>query len=148
MMASRTLKRGRRGSDVADLQAFLGVSPTDGIFGPMTEAAVIKFQTQAQIAADGVVGPQTFAAIEESKAAATRPPKGPVKKTVEAAKKVVDSAAETAKKVTGQPTQPKKKVVQLPVQTIAAKDYQIWIKTAITGALVAGVGIMFYAARK
>ncbi|HZS39443.1 MAG TPA: peptidoglycan-binding protein [Polyangia bacterium] len=33
--------------------------PIDGVFGPLTHAAVIAFQEKAEIQADGVVGPQT-----------------------------------------------------------------------------------------
>jgi peptidoglycan hydrolase-like protein with peptidoglycan-binding domain len=35
----------------------------DGIFGPMTEAAVKAFQSSKGLAADGKAGPKTFAAI-------------------------------------------------------------------------------------
>ena len=66
-MSNRVLKRGKKGSDVAELQAFLGISPTDGIFCPITETAVIEFQTKSQIEADGIVGPQTYPAIDESR---------------------------------------------------------------------------------
>lgn len=36
----------------------------DGIYGPLTRAAVTAFQQQAGIAVDGVTGPQTFGALE------------------------------------------------------------------------------------
>ena len=63
-----TLKAGSNGSQVKELQralAQLGYKPgtVDGIFGPDTEAAVMRFQTAAKLAADGVVGPLTLAAL-------------------------------------------------------------------------------------
>ena len=63
-----TLKTGSNGAQVKQLQralAQLGYKPgtVDGIFGPNTEAAVMRFQTSAKLAADGVVGPLTLAAL-------------------------------------------------------------------------------------
>lgn len=48
-----------RGEDVRRVQLALGVV-ADGIYGPMTEAAVRKFQSKAGIAVDGIVGVQTW----------------------------------------------------------------------------------------
>jgi len=56
------VRRGSRGPDVTDLQKFLNIS-ADGIFGPITERAVIRFQTSRQLRPDGIVGPMTWAAI-------------------------------------------------------------------------------------
>lgn len=61
---SPILKRGSRGPKVADVQRALHL-PTDGIFGPATEAAVKKFQQQVRLTADGVVGPDTWAALRK-----------------------------------------------------------------------------------
>lgn len=61
--ARRTLRKGDRGEDVAELQRRLLCLPADGIFGPATEAAVKAFQTSAGLKVDGVVGPRTWAAI-------------------------------------------------------------------------------------
>jgi len=69
---SRWLYHGVRGSDVADLQAFLNsagfpAGPVDGIFGPLTRGGVMAFQRVVGILIDGVVGPQTFGAITQWK---------------------------------------------------------------------------------
>ncbi len=63
-----TLKTGSNGAQVKQLQralAQLGYKPgtVDGIFGPNTEAAVMRFQTSVKLAADGVAGPLTLAAL-------------------------------------------------------------------------------------
>ena len=41
--------------------------PLDGLYGPRTEAAVIRFQSAATVAADGIVGPQTRHALTRAK---------------------------------------------------------------------------------
>ena len=56
------LKRGARGSHVQYLQSRLGI-PSDGVFGPVTQRAVINFQRRKGLVADGIVGPKTWAAI-------------------------------------------------------------------------------------
>ena len=56
------LSSGARGSEVAAVQAALGV-PADGVFGPQTRRAVRAFQAAHGLAVDGVVGPQTRAAL-------------------------------------------------------------------------------------
>lgn len=58
----RTIKLGSHGDDVRYLQRKLGI-PADGIFGPITRRAVIKFQKSHLLAADGIVGPRTWGAI-------------------------------------------------------------------------------------
>lgn len=55
------LKRGKENPTeiVRKVQEFLGIT-TDGDFGPVTEAAVIDFQKENDLAVDGIVGPQTL----------------------------------------------------------------------------------------
>lgn len=62
------LERGARGGTVVDLQQSLStlgldVGPIDGIFGAMTEAAVLTFQAQSRLEQDGRVGSMTRGAI-------------------------------------------------------------------------------------
>ncbi len=67
------LKRGSRGEAVRQVQkrlielGYLNGS-ADGIFGPMTEAAVRAFQRKAGIVVDGLVGSQTIAKLFSSTA--------------------------------------------------------------------------------
>ncbi|WP_205127318.1 MULTISPECIES: peptidoglycan-binding protein [Okeania] len=56
-----------RGGDVRRVQKKLkeggylnNDSDVEGIYGPITEAAVRKFQTNEGITVDGVVGPETY----------------------------------------------------------------------------------------
>jgi peptidoglycan hydrolase-like protein with peptidoglycan-binding domain len=62
------LRRGSKGTDVTELQAMLnrnGASlKVDGDYGPSTEAAVKKYQSEKKIVADGVVGKYTWKALE------------------------------------------------------------------------------------
>lgn len=74
-LGCRTLKRGSKGNDVAELQAALvamgydcgsfgsNQDGVDGDFGRTTEAAVISFQTDADIEIDGKYGPESHAAL-------------------------------------------------------------------------------------
>ncbi len=61
------LRRGMRGEVVAELQRLLhgtGVPlAADGIFGPLTETAVLTFQRSKGLAIDGIVGAATWAAL-------------------------------------------------------------------------------------
>lgn len=63
------LKQGDQGQDVIDLQKLLGFPPKcqDGIFGPKTRAAVIRFQAKEQLKPDGYVGNLTWAALTRQK---------------------------------------------------------------------------------
>lgn len=63
-----TLRKGARGTAVADLQRRLAAAgfsagAVDGIFGSLTDAAVRSFQRARRLLVDGVVGPQTWGAL-------------------------------------------------------------------------------------
>ncbi len=58
-----TLRRGDKGPLVIAVQVKVGVSPADGIFGPVTEAAVRAFQRKVNLVPDGIVGPASWQAI-------------------------------------------------------------------------------------
>ena len=64
------LRRGSKGDDVARLQSLLRdlgfAVAIDGDFGPGTEVAVLRFQSERQLAADGIVGPATWSALEKA----------------------------------------------------------------------------------
>lgn len=56
---ARVIRRGDRGTDVAFVQRYLGLTD-DGIFGGDTDAKVRRYQTMRGLTADGVVGPATW----------------------------------------------------------------------------------------
>jgi hypothetical protein len=70
-LGDRLLRRGRRGWDVAELQFLLRRSgifvSIDGIFGPVTQAAVLGTQKGAGLQTDGIVGPQTIALLRRTR---------------------------------------------------------------------------------
>jgi hypothetical protein len=62
-----TVRRGARGDAVRELQGILNRKvpdvahlAVDGIFGPLTEKAVLEFQRREHIGVDGIVGPITW----------------------------------------------------------------------------------------
>ncbi len=55
-LIERTLRVGSKGTDVQNLQTFMGVT-VDGSFGPMTRARVIEWQRGVGLTADGIFGP-------------------------------------------------------------------------------------------
>ncbi|MBP6974862.1 MAG: peptidoglycan-binding protein [Candidatus Pacebacteria bacterium] len=64
------MKQGSVGNEVMELQKFLnangfGTLVVDGKFGPMTRAAVVKFQLANGLVGDGVVGPMTRAVLNK-----------------------------------------------------------------------------------
>ncbi|MBT8208876.1 MAG: peptidoglycan-binding protein, partial [Acidimicrobiia bacterium] len=71
VVPTTALRQGDKGDDVAllqDLLASAGQSPgaSDGVFGPLTQQAVIEFQTAADLLVDGIVGQQTWTALVAS----------------------------------------------------------------------------------
>jgi putative chitinase len=71
------LARGSQGDAVIQLQNLLRdldfAVAVDGDFGPGTEVAVTRFQSENKLTADGIVGPQTWAALDAAKAQAGTP---------------------------------------------------------------------------
>jgi peptidoglycan hydrolase-like protein with peptidoglycan-binding domain len=69
-VAHPTLRRGSRGPAVEELQTKLnnvGATPplaADGIFGPLTKAAVVAFQSANTLAPAGVAGPLTWGVLD------------------------------------------------------------------------------------
>ncbi|MFI0794657.1 D-Ala-D-Ala carboxypeptidase family metallohydrolase [Micromonospora rubida] len=66
----RTLVQGSTGEDVRQLQIRIAGYPgynssisLDGVFGPATHAALIRFQQAYGLSADGAAGPQTFSKL-------------------------------------------------------------------------------------
>ena len=66
------LKIGSKGEDVKKLQTKLGQS-VDGSFGPATEKAVKKWQTDNGLTSDGIVGEGTWSKMFNSKQLITEP---------------------------------------------------------------------------
>jgi peptidoglycan hydrolase-like protein with peptidoglycan-binding domain len=60
--AARLLSVGDRGRAVRRVQRRVGVR-ADGVFGPVTRAAVVRLQRRLGVAADGMFGPVTRAAV-------------------------------------------------------------------------------------
>jgi peptidoglycan hydrolase-like protein with peptidoglycan-binding domain len=66
-----TLKTGSQGQAVMTLQTVLRQTgdyqgSVDGIFGPITDAAVRKFQARAGLVADGIVASKTWYALSKT----------------------------------------------------------------------------------
>lgn len=55
-----TIRRGSTGTAVSVIQRFLRIK-VDGDFGPITDAAVRRYQQMRGLAVDGIVGPRTWA---------------------------------------------------------------------------------------
>jgi hypothetical protein len=78
-----TIQEGSSGEDVEVLQRALlragfDPGPVDGEFGPVTTAAVRKFQAARGLVVDGVVGPQTWSALGEGGGIGSSGTLGPV----------------------------------------------------------------------
>ena len=65
----KTLRLGSTGDEVKLLQEKLGGLVPDGIFGRLTQAAVIAFQSANGLDPDGIVGAKTWAKLLEDKPA-------------------------------------------------------------------------------
>jgi murein DD-endopeptidase MepM/ murein hydrolase activator NlpD len=88
-LGSRVMRLGQRGWDVAALQFLLqrrgfGPGAADGVFGGLTQAAVLRAQRAAGITADGLAGPATIRSLRGSGSDSPGPlgvetPTGPVR---------------------------------------------------------------------
>jgi peptidoglycan hydrolase-like protein with peptidoglycan-binding domain len=84
-LGSRAMRYGDKGWDVAALQYLLqragnGAGRADGLFGPLTEAAVRRAQETAGIGVDGIAGPETLRALRGGGGGNPSPaPTGPVR---------------------------------------------------------------------
>src|SRR5262245_30671538 len=84
-LGSRAMRNGNRGWDVAALQYLLqragsGPGRADGLFGPLTEAAVRHAQEAAGIGVDGIAGSETLRALRGGGGGSTgSAPSGPVR---------------------------------------------------------------------
>ena len=61
----KLLRKGSTGDDVKQLQKLLRLK-TDGIFGPNTEKAVVRYQMSNDLKVDGVVGNETWTMLLNS----------------------------------------------------------------------------------
>lgn len=75
---SVVLRQGDRGEFVCELQEYLAIvgyldSAADGIFGSVTQQAVVAFQKSSGVTADGIVGKKTWdALLSKAEAASAR----------------------------------------------------------------------------
>lgn len=77
LLGSRTLRRGAKGWDVAELQLALAwqgfpSNVIDGRFGARVRRALVRYQHSVGLRGDGVVGPATIAALRR------QPPSSPI----------------------------------------------------------------------
>lgn len=86
-LGSRVMRVGNRGWDVAALQFLLqraghGPGRADGVFGPLTRAAVLRAQAAAGIAVDGLAGSATIHSLRGGSGSGSElvsAPSGPVR---------------------------------------------------------------------
>lgn len=84
-LGSRVMRYGDKGWDVAALQFLLqraghGPGRADGLFGPLTRAAVVRAQEAAGIGVDGLAGPATIRSLRSGVGEADgEAPTGPVR---------------------------------------------------------------------
>ena len=93
----RVLQAGMTGEDIKQVQAQLiqqGYNPgdADGIFGKVTQSAVIAFQQAKKLSDDGIVGTDTFNALRGETGTVTEPSRGDVPRRYKNAYDIVATA--------------------------------------------------------
>lgn len=94
--STQKLREGSRGGAVSDLQSALNDSganlAVDGVFGPLTNGAVIDYQTSHGLLVDGVVGPETRGSLNGGASAPSGGASAPAASSSSSSNSIVDAA--------------------------------------------------------
>jgi len=124
--------QGSMGSAVISIQQRLGV-PVDGILGPVTKAAIEKFQGEHNLKVDGIVGPETWNSLEGNTTPTPTVPETP---------KVVIPSGGSANP-SPVPTPPSDKPVTHPFESPPPRpDVDKASTPIIAGGLAVGLGLV------